>query len=59
VEIRPHCHPQRVKGVLAWTQHPAIIADVERRVVIRHLGEELLGPEVGRGAAVCLPQDHS
>ena len=42
----------------AWTRNPAVAADDERRVIIRHLRQELLRPEVGLGATVCSPQDH-
>ena len=34
---RPHEPPQCLEGVPAWTRNPAVAADDERRVVIRHL----------------------
>ena len=54
---RPHEHPQRRESMHAWIRNPAVAADDDRRVVIRHLLQELLGMEVDLGATVCSPQD--
>ena len=55
---RPHEHPQHRKSVHAWIQNPAVAADDDHRVVIRHLRQELLRPEVGHNAILYSPQDH-
>ena len=55
---RPHEHPQHRESVHAWIRNTAVAADDDHRVVIRHLRQELLRPEVGLGATLCSPQDH-
>ena len=42
----------------AWMRNPAVAEGGDRRVVIRHLRQELLGTEVDLGATVCSPKDH-
>ena len=58
MKVGPHVHPERVVGVHAWTRNPAVAAGAEHMVVMRHLRQELLGPDVGLGSTVCSPQDH-
>ena len=59
VPERPHVPPQRVEDVLLRKRKPAVVQDGERRVIVRRLRQELLGPEVVLGAIICLPQEHS
>ena len=55
---RPHEHPQHRESVHVWIRNPAVTADDDHRVVIRHLRQELLRPEVGHNAILYSPQDH-
>ena len=59
VPERPHVPPQHVEDMLLRKRKPAIVQDGERRVVVRRLHQELLGPEVVLGATICSPQEHS
>ena len=36
-----------------------VVQDSERRVIVRHLRQEFLGPEVVLGGTICSPQEHS
>ena len=45
--------------MLLQKRKPVVVQDGERRVIVRRLRQELLGPVVVLGATICSPQEHS